>query len=385
MLTDILGVIIAFIAVIALLSVLVTSLSQMTQAVFRLRSRNLKVGIEKLLMTWREVARRKSEVPDREATRQARRDAATILNAANLAPIGRAGDPNSWFRWLIGPRVSWIEAEDLTEAIRREGVDVLDPTGSASTRDGSGRGSSGSEPGADAQEPAPLSDEQIRTDFRKLSPALQKRFLRTMRLWGLAWALLVAFAFQVSAPELMSTLAAEADRREAVLGGVDDTLASMEGGAGYANVRDDALEALRVRHPDLAERIDGAGSAGESRADMMAELATALEGAPDGDSVVNEYGGLLDQLAAGQPGRAGQTSERLASFGIELWPDGLGYYYDAGGIRVDAVIGVLITAILLSLGAPFWFEQLRNSIRFRDLLAGTSPGTGGASNPDEDS
>jgi hypothetical protein len=33
------------------------------------------------------------------------------------------------------------------------------------------------------------------------------------------------------------------------------------------------------------------------------------------------------------------------------------------------IIGVLITAILLSCGAPFWFEQLKNVASLRDALS----------------
>jgi hypothetical protein len=33
------------------------------------------------------------------------------------------------------------------------------------------------------------------------------------------------------------------------------------------------------------------------------------------------------------------------------------------------VIGVLVTAILLSFGAPFWFERLKNVVKFKDALS----------------
>ena len=49
--TDLLGVVIAFITVILLLSMLVTALTQMTQAAFRTRGRNLHRALTRLLLT----------------------------------------------------------------------------------------------------------------------------------------------------------------------------------------------------------------------------------------------------------------------------------------------------------------------------------------------
>ena len=49
MLSDVLGVLIAFISIILLLSIVVTALTQATQATFRVRGRNLLTSVTRLL------------------------------------------------------------------------------------------------------------------------------------------------------------------------------------------------------------------------------------------------------------------------------------------------------------------------------------------------
>ena len=63
MLSDVLGIAIAFITIILLLSVLVTSMTQLTQAVFRLRARNLMKCVTAVII-------KAQTKPDKEPTRE---------------------------------------------------------------------------------------------------------------------------------------------------------------------------------------------------------------------------------------------------------------------------------------------------------------------------
>jgi hypothetical protein len=81
MLSNVLGILIAFVTVILLLSMVVTGLVQATSAVLRLRSRNLQRGVAALLSKYVDDGRSKSNY---------RGLAARVLNDPNLA-AARAG------------------------------------------------------------------------------------------------------------------------------------------------------------------------------------------------------------------------------------------------------------------------------------------------------
>ena len=59
-------------------------------------------------------------------------------------------------------------------------------------------------------------------------------------------------------------------------------------------------------------------------------------------------------------------TSRLAKFDVKPWKHGWAFYQNSSNL-----FGILITAILLSFGAPFWFEWLGRLLKLRDVL---SPG-----------
>lgn len=140
-----------------------------------------------------------------------------------------------------------------------------------------------------------------------MEPGWRKRFQYFVRLITIAWAVIVAGSFQVSAPTLFSALSSD---------------------------------------PALAQQI-AKGNA------EIARLASR-SGEPD--------------AASGQARAA-----KLDVFGIQFWKQGSAFYVDRSkqdwNWHWDAIIGVLLTAILLTFGAPFWFEQLRTLAALRDLRA----------------
>jgi hypothetical protein len=67
---------------------------------------------------------------------------------------------------------------------------------------------------------------------------------------------------------------------------------------------------------------------------------------------------------------AGESAEeQLKAYGIRFWGDKRYYVNDKGHLRWEAIVGVLMTGILMSFGAPFWFNQLRYLASLRDVKA----------------
>src|SRR6266849_4423880 len=109
MLTNLIGIALAFITVMLLLSLVVMAFVQLTQATLRLRGRNLLVGISALIASEKELAKTlKAPGSKRRLSPKTHTDhAAEILNATTAAKLRPVADPNSLRNVLRGPATSW--------------------------------------------------------------------------------------------------------------------------------------------------------------------------------------------------------------------------------------------------------------------------------------
>ena len=252
MLMDVLGIAIAFITIILLLSVLVTAAVQASQAVLRLRGRNLLIGLAAAILSQQKGKTARVSYSDRL---KAKRDAMNILNTRSADPMNGVGAGASKLTsllryYVIGPKVSLISPEDLKAGLTEWGS-------------------------FNAQQ-----IDEIKTGFERLEPHMAKRFQKVARGWSLVWAVVVAFVMQVSTPALLNKLGSNAEYREKILANTNQEL----GYAGEAISRLDyesaaatALEQLSERHPDLRERIDQASGVGTNKRFIVDELRLVLE------------------------------------------------------------------------------------------------------------
>jgi len=163
MLTDVLGVVIAFSVVMLLLSLMVTSLDQATQHAFRLRGRNLQNGVA--------AAIKQTSSKDAATSKQL---AAELMNNVAITPLGGAADPKSGLAKVRGPEATWVDPKALKKAFSEtENADGVKPN-------------------------------KVAEHFKKSALPLKKRFSVTMRIVSMFWALVVACVFQVSTPALIS-------------------------------------------------------------------------------------------------------------------------------------------------------------------------------------
>lgn len=343
MLSNLLGVIVAFITVLLLLSLVVMALVQVTQATLRLRGRNLLVGVSWLLDNPRAAG---SIVPI--GRDDAIKTAARVLS--NATPVKRrvAGgrDPNAPLNVLRGPKVTWIDAPDMAQAIAEE------------------RGIT-----------SPATIKEIGEEFKKLEPAMTDRFTTIAQQWTIVWAFVIAFLFQVSTPALIKSLAISDARREAILAAVPDVLKQAERviPAAMANdFVDRALARLAQDFPGHDDEFAQASGSTDSKDQMMRELHAVLTGVPNRDEIVGRYGEIIDDLSFRDADSAIETAnnaiDTLEIAGIGFWRDSQ-FYVVESGLNGQNLIGVFITGILLSFGAPFWFQQLKNAANLRNALA----------------
>ena len=366
MLSNLLGVILAFVTVMLLLSLLVMALVQLTQALLRLRSRNLIVGIEALLKAEDLVPLAPQAKQSRLRRREEGRHAAMVLHAPPAAKLRPVESPNSLAHVLRGPATASVDPVDLARAIIRNSqpavvaAPAVAPPMPAAKQEVVGAAAS----------PAGPTENDLADKFRALEPAMSDRFARTMQILTAAWGLVVAVIFQVNSPALFKTLSTSEAKREAVIALVPSTLQQAESSVpamAQNDFVDRALAELVKTYPQHKELFDQVSGSTDSREVMLDELRDVLAGVPDVDAVVARYAQIIDNNTTHDVQSAMLTAataiDSLESIDIRAWGRGAEFYRDASN-----VVGVLITAILLSFGAPFWFQQLKNVASLRDAL-----------------
>jgi len=327
---DTLGALIGLVTVLLLLSMIVTALVQATQAMLRLRGRNLLFGLAGVLREQVNMSPERAKV-----------EARTILNA-NGAPVLRSFvDPLGSVGKLFGPQVSWLEPAELREIL---GGCTLNLTDDAC--------------------------QSVVERYKKLQKVFSKRFLRTIRIWTIVWALPVASYFQVSVPALLNDFLNSHELQSRMLGVASDTHAYTP--LSHEQIAKRVLEQLAVSHPELMLTLETASSGEQSKESIANELAFLLREHPDNRSLISEYQHLLHQSYQEELDTAfnatGVAALNLAQLNIEPWRESWEFYVRGGVARWGNWVGVLMTMILLSFGAPFWFNVLRNMMNLRDTL-----------------
>jgi hypothetical protein len=168
-----------------------------------------------------------------------------------------------------------------------------------------------------------LSDAQktdISQKFRRSQDAMSKVFLRRVRLATIIWAFLIAFYYQLSAPNLLEEFSG---------------------------------------NPELVKQLEDQGR------DMLERSDDNGESPPSGN---------------------GEPSEKIY-FQLQPWESGWCFFYHSASadpncksaaeppkntferVQWSNIFGILITMLLLSLGAPFWFDMLKSVVNLKDTLA----------------
>jgi hypothetical protein len=335
---DILGALIGLVTVLLLLSLIVTALVQATQAMLRLRGRNLLFGLTSVLT-------QETGMPYPEAKQNARdllnaNEAPLLRGRGQFMPTERVG---KWF----GPQVSWLDDGDLKAILATCRINVGDKT-----------------------------KDNILARFDKVQGAMRKRFLRTMRLWTIAWALPVAFYFQVNTLTVLNDFLTDPELRARAVAMAPDLQAQAQATLGrqvsYESVSAQALERLTQTYPKHRAALEEVSGVGQSKGDIVSELSLVLKDDAERRALVEAYERLLDEhyraVLNTALEEAGVATQRLGQFNIEPWRDDWGFYVREGQVRWNNWIGVFMTMILLSFGAPFWFNALSNLMNLRDAL-----------------
>ena len=363
MLMDILGIAIGFVTVILLLSLAVTGIVQVFQHFLGLRGRNLEVAMERMVESLREQGI--GTDADRSVSQTLR--PACPAKAKSGKEKKRLGDCLKQLRDLV-PRSpsSAIDIKDVYRLLDSETRELL------------------AEPDSTDEEPSTQliqkakAKSTVEHEFEKMETQSGDLFIFRLRAITFAVALIVAGYYQASTPKLLHDLSTYPAYREGIVQSADEIVQKSEqimaNQGKYGDVAKDAIQELEEKYStnstyeSVLAKVNGFGS---SRSDILRELKEVLQRYPgDHSKVIQDYEDILDkryrQLYGATIDDIRSIDKDLAAFGISGWSGGWEFYSGSGGF--GNVIGVLFTAILMSFGAPFWFERLRELINLQNAL-----------------
>nr|AQQ74479.1 hypothetical protein [uncultured bacterium] len=343
---EILGVLIGFVAIILLLSIVATALVQAVSSVLKVRRRAFVRGIRETRFprTVDDIAQMLETLPPAPPPQGNEvyepRDPVVIEKLLNQPIIFALDDP----------RATWLDKNEFIGPLTASRID-------------------------------PVVIAAVEKRFEQMKRGMQDMFLTVTRGITIACALVVAFVFQVSTPLTLERLLEDEEfrvRAEAL-----GTQLVHDPVDAYQNIVVDAGLAAREEflraHPDLKDELGEVTLEARSVDDLIADVELALEGEEDPTSLSSEYRELVEKSLAeadlASLTRAGlRATDDLAGLDIRLFDMSFDFYRPVdertGERRFDfsRMLGLLITAMLVSLGAPFWYERLKELVGLKDAL-----------------
>jgi hypothetical protein len=213
--------------------------------------------------------------------------------------------------------------------------------------------------------------------YERLRARMSDDYAAKTRFLSFLLAFAVAFGFQVSAPKLMRDLSTSDELRASALAAskeLSKSGAAIEpSGAPFRRRAIEALEELAKKHPAAAGALEQMSGVSDTREEVVAELGAILGEGPEAAALVTAYQDLLDRQQKGQATTAralGDTAAvSLAALDIGF-AENLCFYRTSPkcpGSAPDTpfellfanLAGVLMTGVLLTFGAPFWYDKLK--------------------------
>jgi len=218
--------------------------------------------------------------------------------------------------------------------------------------------------------------------FKSTMDRVSTRFQTEMRVWTVALSVVVALFLHMDTPQLLKQLGTDRDARARLLAVVDGVLSDasqvFENDKNIRLMSTNALTKLKGGLPK--EQSDKLGElpanvTTQNAAEEWLRTQLGSEATPD---VMNKYDELFKaEFTAAVDKVAGSGKAVMAQMEkaeLTLLPDP---YHSFDFVRWFGylpgpnahLLGVLVTGALLSLGAPFWFNQLRTASSLKSALA----------------
>ena len=336
--------IIAFVSVMLFASLIVTILTQIISALFSLRVKNLIWGLSRLL----------SKLEPRLKA-EARKITEKILNdpLVSLAESKQRG-------------TSKIVKRRLPSVIRRE--EFMDLLVQLAESDESKEFKEKTRAGLSALtrlDPAGIRTKiaELETWFDKMIDLISERFTRSAKAVSIGCALVVALAFQLDSIRLIGRITADAEVRAKIVAASDQLMKKADDVLNRKTIIDASVKKLNQKYPGLPAFNDTLATDQSVEAwlkknapkDVAEEKILADFSATKNAVIKETLPDLINQLEF--------LNGRLIDWGNMIFGEHYNWRF-----RWDKYAGILISWLLISLGAPFWFNALKKLTGLRSRL-----------------
>lgn len=372
---DQLDTVLAFSVVMLLLSLVITTGVQITVAVLGTRGRNLRWGLIRLI--------------ERAGLQKA--EATTIAEKVLAHPSVGGDFGSTWWRRakaigseeLVRVLKDLAAADDTDAALKASLAELLEPT-------------AGLEPdqarAVRAQFQRLFPDEAAKVDaaldlvdakaselsatvdawFDSVMNRTTDRFIAHTRIVTVGLSLGLAVVLQVDSLAILRQLSTDAELRASLVAVADQTIADADAMLSETSIAAAAVDAIADSLPggDTLQLPASLVTRDEGRRWISARFA----GVPRLDQRIVEYEESFDSITRVRLPELGARVVDLRSQVEESRLVVIPATWEAWAERAKSthrhVPGLLLTVILLSLGAPFWFNALRSLAALRPVLAG---------------
>ena len=383
--------VLSFVVILAGVSLLVTTLTQMVSAFLGLRGSNLRWGVENLIRHL-----------DPQLEPHARALADRVLHHPLISDSSFSGFSHSVLhRWKLASAIRKEELVDILHQLAEEKV----PEGTVPAAWQKPLAEVLGRVSADAAQGVAAATQQLRQQFAaepaKLAPLVtalnqaasgaagqlerwfdpvmdrvSQRFSVHARAWTIGLSIMLSFALHLDAFKLLSRLSSDAELRARLIASANTLERKADEALGGVTnvppaVYGEALSLLAKAHPNEFAHVPSGPSQVRSLAAAQQWIRSSL--ATAGGAVtaqrLQEFETLVPQVrlqAATQDFRD-LLHDRMK---FALLPDPYPVPFYRGWWPGESQFwGILATAALLSLGAPFWFNLLKTMTNLRPVLA----------------
>ena len=325
MLFDVLGIALAFASIMLFFSMLVTSIAQAVQATFNLRYRNLRSGLESL-----------GERVEGISTDDYKNGLVEMLS------FGK-GKSKYWLvnfiRQFTDIKKTEITEEELAKYISKYVTDITDAV-----------------------------TMEAKSTFNEIEQFMSKRFQRFMHNMSILIGVALAIGFQLNTFDLLRDISIDPELRDSLIEMAQKTTADYEKSVpvlSYPDIAKSALDELGKKYPAHIKEIEEVSGEITSANDAIEGIKLVIKD----DKVINDYELLLTNKVNDYEKESKDALTKMLSIGAK-------YNFkvcDAGlnttcGLfsSMNNFFGTLVSGILISLGAPFWFNAINNIASMRD-------------------
>jgi hypothetical protein len=211
--------------------------------------------------------------------------------------------------------------------------------------------------------------------FTAAEDRAQQWFQMHTRIFTIICGILLAFLFQLDSVEIFKFVSTNATARAALVGSADKLIEKADGILkNNGSIIDAIYKAEAVKFPGLTLTPEALKSATNTSL-LRDEIKKAL-GSPEPKDFNTNYDTVeksaIDAWYKERSDQLSTLTKDVAATGFDLLPKSLGHRWDSKGTYSGFCahfLGMAITAGLLSLGAPYWYNLLKNLTSLRPAVS----------------